>query len=300
MKTPFAVIDPKVTEKLYSLQLQSITRDEWIAVAVEYGMRVALVLIILFLAFTTAGWVASAVRTSLTKMRFDPTLSKFLARLASWLVLLLAALSCMGYFGIETTSFAALIGAAGLAIGLAFQGTLSNFAAGAMLLVFRPFRVGDVVNIANYVGKVDEIELFTTTIDTFDNRRVIVPNSSIFGAVIENITYHSRRRVDVPVGVAYRCDIDQTRSALESAARTIPGVLPDPPSEVVLDSLGDSSVNWQVRVWAPTTDFLTVKQATVRAVKRALDEAGLEIPFPQMDLHLRSMPDAEKGGSQSG
>ncbi|QDU91462.1 Small-conductance mechanosensitive channel [Pirellulimonas nuda] len=290
MTTPLAELDPELTKKLYELDFQQITRDQWIQIAVEYGMRIALVLIILFLAFTLAGWVAAAVRTSLTRMRFDPTLSKFLAKLASWMVLLLAALSCMGYFGIETTSFAALIGAAGLAIGLAFQGTLSNFASGAMLLVFRPFKVGDVVNIASYVGKVDEIELFTTTIDTFDNRRIIVPNNSIFGAVIENITYHTKRRVDVPVGVAYCCDIDQTRSALESAARTTPGGLADPAPEVVLDSLGDSSVNWVVRVWAPTKDFLAVKQATIRAAKRALDEAGLEIPFPQMDLHLRSMP----------
>ncbi len=290
MTTPLAVLDPALTEKLYKLDFQGVTRAQWIEIAVEYGMRVALVLIILFLAFTAAGWVSAAVRTSLTRMRFDPTLSKFIAKLASWMVLLLAGLSCMGYFGIETTSFAALIGAAGLAVGLALQGTLSNFASGAMLLIFRPFKVGDVVNIASYTGTVDEIELFTTTIDTFDNRRIIVPNNSIFGAVIENITYHSKRRVDVPVGVAYSCDIDATRTALEAAAGATPGGLADPAPQVVLDSLGDSSVNWIVRVWAPTKDFLAVKQATVRATKRALDEAGLEIPFPQMDLHLRSMP----------
>lgn len=264
-----------------------LTPDDWTFLATQAGMRVALVLVILFVAMTIAGWVGSAVRSSLTKLKFDPTLSKFLSKLARWGVLLLAGLSCISYFGVETTSFAAVLGAAGFAVGLAFQGTLSNFAAGAMLLLFRPFKVGDVVNLNGQLGKVDEIELFTTTLDTFDNRRILIPNSAVFGSTIENITHHPVRRVDVEVGAAYDADIDATRSALERALADTPGVLTDPEPAVVLLSLGASSVDWSVRGWAPTGDYAAVKQALTRAVKISLDGAQIGIPFPQMDVHIQ-------------
>jgi small conductance mechanosensitive channel len=173
-----------------------------------------------------------------------------------------------------------------LAIGLAFQGTLSNFAAGAMLLVFRPYKVGDVVNVTGFLGTVDEIELFTTTLDTFDNRRIIVPNSSIFGAVIENVTYHRQRRVDVDIGVSYVADIDHTRQVLFEAVRTVSDVLSKPEPAVVLAGLGNSSVDWCVRVWCPTEKYSDVKQALIRAVKIHLDEAGIVIPYPHMELFV--------------
>ncbi|MEO0532188.1 MAG: mechanosensitive ion channel family protein, partial [Planctomycetota bacterium] len=248
-----------------------LTTEDWTFLAFQVGGRVALVLVILFLALTFAGWASAAVRASLTKMKFDPTLSKFLAKLTRWGLLLLAGLSCLGYFGIETTSFAAVLGAAGFAVGLAFQGTLSNFAAGGMLLLFRPFKVGDVVNLNGQLGKVDEIELFTTSLDTFDNRRIILPNSDVFGTTIENITHHPVRRVDVEVGAAYDADIDATRAALEDAITRCEGGLTDPEPGVVLVGLGASSVDWKVQVWAPTGDYLAVKQSLTRAVKLSLD-----------------------------
>ncbi len=272
---------------LMSGNLDAIGPDEWRLLAIQGGMRVALVLIALFLALTVAGWMAAVVRSSLTRMKFDPTLTKFLAKLTRWGVLMLATIACLGTFGVEMTAFAAILGAAGFAIGLAFQGTLSNFAAGAMLLIFRPFKVGDVVNISGQLGKVDEIELFTTTIDTFDNRRIILPNSSVFGATIENITYHPVRRVDVAVGCAYDADIDTTRRILESAIAITEGGLNDPEPAVVLDGLGASSVDWVVRVWAPTSEFSSVKQSLLRAIKLQLDEAKIGIPFPQMDIHVQ-------------
>lgn len=271
---------------LMSGQFRALTQEDWTFLAIQGGMRVALVLVILFLAMTLAGWVGAAVRASLTRMRFDATLAKFMSKLARWGVLLLAGLTCLGYFGVETTSFAAVLGAAGFAVGLAFQGTLSNFAAGAMLLVFRPFKVGDVVNVGGTLGKVDEIELFTTTIDTFDNRRFIVPNGDVFGATIENITFHKVRRVDVEVGASYSADIDATRRALELAIEQAEGGIADPEPAVVLTGLGASSVDWRVSVWAPTSDFLAVKQSLIRAVKQSLDSARISIPFPQMDIHL--------------
>ena len=230
------------------------TKDKWIDLIstylVFYGFRAILVIALMTLAWMVSGWISQGVRGGLGRVRFDETLTKFVARLVRWLILLLAVLMCLSYFGVETTSFAAVIGAAGLAVGLAFQGTLSNFAAGAMLLVFRPFKVGDVVNTAGFVGKVNEIAIFTAEIDTFDGRRIIIPNSMIFSGVIENITYHPRRRADVDVGVSYAADIDETRRILEKALESVDLILDDPEPAVVLLGLGGSSVDWSVRGWA--------------------------------------------------
>lgn len=260
--------------------------DKLMPMIVEYATNAVGALVLLIVAWIVAGIVARIVRKSLQRTRFDETLSKFFVRLIWWVVVLAAVIGCLGIFGVETTSFAAVIGAAGLAVGLAFQGTLSNFASGVMLLAFRPFKVGDVVTVAGQTGTVDEISVFTTTLDTFDNRRFIIPNSAIFGSTIENVTHHLRRRADVDVGVSYDADIDRTREVLEKAAASVEGGLQDPAPVVFLVGLGASSVDWSVRVWAKKEDFGAVKQATIRAVKRALDEAGIGIPYPQMDVHL--------------
>jgi small conductance mechanosensitive channel len=253
---------------------------------VNYAVSAVGALLLLIVAWIVAAIVSRMVGKNLQRARFDATLTKFFARLTWWVLVLAAVVGCLGMFGVETTSFAALLGAAGLAIGLAFQGTLSNFASGVMLLAFRPFKVGDVVTIAGQTGVVDEISVFATTLDTFDNRRFMIPNSSIIGSTIENITYHPRRRAEVNVGVSYGADIDRTREVLERAAASVEGRLEDPAPVVFLDDLGASSVNWSVRVWARREDFGIVKQGMVRAVKQALDEAGIEIPYPQMDVHL--------------
>jgi small conductance mechanosensitive channel len=260
--------------------------DAVVTFATTWGIRVVGVLVALFVAWILAGWARRAILRTLEKRSFDATLTKFFANLVKWAILAGAVIGCLGVFGIQTASFAAVIGAMGLAVGLAFQGTLSNFAAGVMLLVFRPFKVGDVVNTAGFIGTVNEVELFTTDLTTFDNRRIIVPNSSIFGSVIENLTHNETRRVDVPVGVDYAADVDETRKVLEAMIPSIPGVLEEPAPQIFLKELGASSVDWVVRVWCKTDDFWDVYQATIRASKMALDEASLGIPFPQMDIHL--------------
>ncbi len=251
-----------------------------------YAVRVVGVFVLLGIAWMASAWVRRGVVRSLERARFDPTLTKFFGSAARWTVLVLAGLACLGVFGVETTSFAAVLGAGGIAIGLAFQGALSNFAAGVMLLVFRPFQIGQFVNVAGQTGTVDAIGLFTTTLDTPDNRRIVLPNSSVFGTTIENISYHDVRRADVDVGADYAASIDRTREVLEGAASNVPGRLPGKDIQVVLTGLGASSVDWQVRVWSPRADFLAVKEATIRAVKIALDEAGIGIPFPQRDIHV--------------
>jgi small conductance mechanosensitive channel len=257
-----------------------------IELTIKYGTPAVGAIVLFFVAWIAARIAGALVRSSLRRAHLEETLTRFFSKLVRWLVLVAGGVGILGMFGVETTSFAAIIGAAGLAVGLAFQGTLSNFASGIMLLVFRPFKVDDVVTVAGMTGKVYEIDLFTSTLDTPENRRIIIPNSSIFGSTIENITHHAKRRADVNVGVDYKADIDTTREALEKAAAGVEGVLEDPAPGVVLLELGASSVDWSVRVWCNSGDFGSVKQATIRAVKLALDGAGIGIPFPQMDVHV--------------
>lgn len=251
-----------------------------------YGTRVGGVIVLLFVAYVVAGFVRRTLLRSLGNSGLDETLSRFLANMARYAVLIMAVLACLGMFGVETTSFAAVIGASTLAIGLAFQGSLSNFASGVMLLVFRPFKVGDVISVGGHTGKIEEIELFTTKMTTPDNRLVIHPNKGVFGATIVNITHNTTRRVDIDVGVDYSANIDQTRAILEAAAQRIPQSISEPAPQVVLANLGASSVDWTIRVWTNTPDYLAVKESMLREIKMALDAADIGIPFPQMDVHF--------------
>jgi small conductance mechanosensitive channel len=263
-----------------------IDPNKFIDPVIEYGPKVIGVLVALVLALMIAGWTERVVRVALERRSFDATLTRFFAKLARYFILIAAVLGCLGVFGIQTASFAAVLAAAGFAIALAFQGTLGNFAAGVMLLVFRPFKVGDYVEVNGETGTCEHIDLFTCEFRTLDNRRLIVPNGSVFGNTITNYTGYEVRRVDIDVGAEYSADVDATRAALEKAAAKVEGKLTDPPPQVFLKGLGDSSIDWQVRVWCKTPDYWDVWQATVRATKLALDEAGIGIPFPQRDVHF--------------
>jgi len=254
----------------------------------QYGIKVVGVLIFLFVAWLIAGWLRRFTLRTMQKANIDLTLRRFISNTLRWLVLLLAIVACLGAFGIETTSFAAVLAAVGFAVGMAFQGTLSNLASGVMLLVFRPFKIGDVVSVAGVTGKVNEIELFTTTMDTSDNRRIIIPNSAIFGSTIENVSHHSTRRVDVSVGTDYAADIDRVREVLLSATDRVDDTLDDPGPGVILTELGSSSIDWSVRVWVKAEHYWGVREALTRAVKKSLDEANIGIPFPQMDVRMVS------------
>lgn len=275
-----------VHKNFASLHWELLGANDWEFIGVYYGSRVLFVFVLMTLAITVSGWASSITRRTLERVKFDSTLTIFLAKLVRWGILTLVGVMCLSKFGVETASLAAVIGAAGLAIGLAFQGTLSNFAAGAMLLIFRPYKVGDTVVVAGHTGTVDEIELFTTTLDTPDRRRVIVPNSSIFGAVIENHTHHAMRRFETTVGAAYTADIDQTRAALDRAVKSVPAVATTPAPELILACLGASSVDWIIRGWAKRDVLGEAKQAVIRAVKLELDRTGIGIPYPQLEVHF--------------
>lgn len=255
----------------------------------KYVIPVATSLLILIVAYFVGKLLARMVSNPLQK-RVDATVGTFAGKLVLYAIMIFTLLGVLGKFGISVASFAAVVAAAGFAIGLAFQGTLSNFASGVLLLVFRPFKVGDVINAAGITAKVAEIDLFTTVFDTFDNRRIIVPNSAIAGGTIENITHHPERRVDVAVGVEYAADIARTRETLAAAAESVKEHLVEGEGrgyQVVLGDLGDSAVQWTVRFWTQASIFFPAKEALTAAVKNHLDQAGIGIPFPQMDVHLK-------------
>jgi len=255
----------------------------------DYGMPVVWALVILVAAVFIGKIASGMTRNAMTRSRVDETLARFFGKMVYYLIVILGAIFALSKFGIDVTAFAAILAAAGFAVGMALSGTLGNFASGVMLLIFRPFKVGDVINAAGITAAVHEIELFTTTFDTPDNRRIIVPNGQIYGGTIENITFHGERRCDVNVGTEYGADIDATRAALAKAAESLDAKMVKGDGrgyQVYLLDLGDSSVNWVVRFWCRTADYWGVKEELTRAVKQHLDEAGIGIPFPQMDVHV--------------
>lgn len=253
---------------------------------INYGLKVLGAFILFFVGRWLGRTIQRRMLNRFEKRGFDKTLTLFFSQLVGTGILILTIVACLGIFGVQTASLAALLGGAALAIGLAFQGSLSNFAAGIMLVVFRPFKVGDYVEVAGVAGTVHDMGIFATQLDTPDNRRIIVPNGAVFGATIVNVSHHPIRRVDVSVGTDYSADLEEVRRVLEAVALSVPGRLQDRVPQIYLAELGASSIDWQIRIFAPAADFFVVRQATILLTKRALDKAGIGIPFPQMDVHL--------------
>ncbi len=259
-----------------SAETLHLTSQQWFEIAIQYGVPVLWSCVILILACFASSWVRRLVLTACARSEIEPTLARFFSKLTRWVILLIATTFILNRFGFETASFSVLLGAVGLAVSLAFQGTLSNFASGIMLMVFRPYKIGDFIVAAGQSGVVYEIDLFSTTLDTVDNRRTFIPNSAIFGNVITNVSFHQKRRCDIMIWLHHDADIDRTRVALADATMKVPGRLSDPPEVVLLD-IAASGISWQVQVWGEAATYLQVRQATLREVKIALDQAG--IPF---------------------
>lgn len=263
----------------------------WVLVE-SYLMPLVWAIVILVASIIVGKMIAGMVRRASERANADATLSAFFAKLVYYTVVILGVTFALSKFGIQMTSFAAILAAAGFAVGMALSGTLSNFASGVMLLMFRPYKIGDVINAAGVTAKVNAIELFTTTLDTPDNRRFIVPNGQIYGGTIENVSFHTERRCDVPVGCDYGASLDETRAVLEKAAESLNEMMVQGEGrgyQIVLGDLGDSAVGWTVRFWCKAEDYWGVKEALTRAVKVHLDEAGIGIPFPQMDVHMNKV-----------
>lgn len=252
------------------------------------------------------GWISFIIASAIGRYvggmvakKIDLTLGKFLTKAVRNLLMIVVAMGVLSYFDVDVTGLAAVLAAISFAVGMALQGTLGNFASGVMLLLFRPFKVDDFIVLADTQGTVEEIDLFTTRINTLDNRHVIVPNGEIFGSKLENYTRNELRRVDVSVGAAYAADLDETRQALERAVTSISDSVVSPPPQVYLDALGASSVDWQLRVWCKPADYWGVREQLTAAAKTQLDMANISIPFPQLDINVIQQMAAKSQSTQN-
>lgn len=253
--------------------------------AVTYGIKIIGAILILLIGRIVAGIVRKMVRKGMQKANVDVALVNFFGQMLYILVILFAALAALAKFGVQTASFVAVLGAAGFAVGFALQGSLANFAAGVMLLVFRPFKPGDFVDTAGVAGTIKEIRLFTTVLATPDNVKIIVPNGAVFGSTIKNFSAYETRRVDLLIGIGYASSIQKAKEIMEGLIKGEERILSDPAYQIAVSELADSSVNFVVRMWVKAPDYWGVKFDMTRAIKEAFDENDIEIPFPQQTVH---------------
>lgn len=251
-----------------------------------YGLKVLAALAIFIIGRMVAKGVKKLVERLMTKSKVDPTLIAFTANMAYIGLLAFVFIAALGQLGIQTTSFIAILGAAGLAVGLALQGSLSNFAAGFLLIIFRPFKVGDLIEGAGVFGVVEAIQIFTTQLKTPDNKTVIVPNGKLTDDNIVNWTVKGTRRVDMVFGIGYDDDIDKARSLMTAIIAEDSRVLKDPAPQISVSELADSSVNFVVRPWVKVEDYWGVYFDLTEKIKKAFDANGVSIPFPQRDVHV--------------
>jgi small conductance mechanosensitive channel len=260
--------------------------------ATAWGLKLIGAIAILLIGRWIAGWTRRLVRRVMTRGDLDATLVPFVAGMVYYLILAFVAVAALGMVGVQTASMVAVLGAAGLAVGLALQGTLSNFAAGVMLLIFRPFRVGDYIEAGGTAGTVSSVGLFATTLNTPDNVRIVVPNGTVYGNTIKNYAANETRRNDMVVGISYDDDIGQAIDAVRKVLRDDPRVLTDPAPVVAVSGLGDSSVDIVVRPWCKKEDYWDLRFHLMQALKEQLEAAGCSIPYPQRDVHLFQAPSA--------
>lgn len=255
-----------------------------------WSMKIFLALIIFLIGQMVAKIVARVLGKVLSHTKLDKILVEFIQSLVNALLLVFVIVAALDQLGVNTNSVIAVLGAAGLAIGLALQGSLQNFAAGFMLLIFRPFKDGDFVEAAGTAGIVEKIGIFSTTLHTGDNKEVIIPNGSIYSSNIINYSKRPTRRIDMVFSIGYSDDIRRARDVMTGIINAEPRVLPDPEPLIAVGELGASSVNFYVRPWVKTDDYWDVKFALTEKIKIAFDENGITIPFPQMDIHWNKPP----------
>jgi small conductance mechanosensitive channel len=261
--------------------LEKFDINQYLPAAIEWATNILLAILILLLGF----WIAKKAYRAITGMsqknkHLDDTLLRFLGSLARYVILAFVFIAVLNRFGVQTASIIALLGAAGLAVGLALQGAMTNLAAGVMLLIFRPYKVGDFIDAAGCFGCVTEIDMFTTVLGTFDNQQIIVPNSKIWGEQIINHSHYEVRGVDMHFGIAYDENIDAARKVIEDVINSHPHILKDPEPFIEVETLNDSSVDFLVRPFCNGEHYFDVLYSVPEQVKKALDENNIEIPFP--------------------
>jgi small conductance mechanosensitive channel len=256
---------------------------------IPWGIRITMALAI----FVVGRWIVKIVvrfaKRMMGKASLDPMLSSFLGNILYTALLLVVIIAALDQLGIQTTSLLAVFGAAGLAIGLALKDSLANFSSGVMLIIFRPFKVGDLIEAAGITGVVEEVRIFNTILRTGDNREIIVPNSHIYAGPITNMSARDTRRIDLVFGIGYDDDIRKAKQLIEAAFAADERILKDPAPAVSLAELADSSVNLNVRPWVDTADYWAVRSDLLENLKLAFDENGISIPYPQQDVHMHNV-----------
>ncbi|MCF6195870.1 MAG: mechanosensitive ion channel [Emcibacter sp.] len=261
--------------------------DMAINFATTYGLNIIGAILILIIGWMIAGWAKRLVTRMLSKSKkVDVTLTSFLSSTIRYVILIFTIIAVLGKFGVETASLITILGAASLAIGLALQGTLSNVAAGVMLLIFRPFKIGDFINAAGHGGTVKNLGLFVTEMATGDNVQIIIPNSQIWGASIQNFSAHATRRVDLVIGIGYDDNIDEAIAEIGGVIDSDDKAMKSPEPAIFVSELADSSVNIVVRVWTESGNYWPLKAALTKNIKHKFDEKGISFPYPQQDVHL--------------
>ena len=259
---------------------------------VLYGVKILMALVIFIIGKWVVKKLSNVIEALMQKNEVDPAIRNFAGSIIYYTLLVFVCIAALGQLGIQTASFVAIVGAAGLAVGLALQGSLSNFAAGVLLLIFRPFKVGDFVEIAGTSGVIQSIQIFTTELNTPDNKKVIVPNGGVISGNIVNYSANDTRRVDLVFGIGYSDDIDAARKVIEGILKADKRVLEIPAATVAVVELADSSVNFVCRPWVNTADYWDVYFDLTEAVKKAFDSNGISIPFPQQDVHMHQVETA--------
>lgn len=265
--------------------IDSIDINQYLPAVIAGAINVLFAIIILIVGFFIANKINQFICKAGEKYKnLDNTLFRFLGSLAKYIILAFVVIAVLNRFGVQTASIVALLGAAGLAVGLALQGTLSNISAGVMLLIFRPYKVGDFIDAASRFGNVQEIDLFTTILQTFDNQQIIIPNSQIWGAQIINHSHHNIRGVDMHFGVAYKENTDVVRKVINGVLESHSNILKDPAPFVEVETLNDSSVDFLVRPFCTGEHYFDVLYSVPEQIKKALDAEGIEIPFPHRKI----------------
>jgi len=260
--------------------------EQFQTVGVNFGIKIIAALAIFFIGRIVARFVTKGIHKLMASQDVDKILETFVSNLVYWTLMIFVIIAAINQVGIQTTSLIAIMGAAGLAIGLAMQGSLANFAAGILIVIFRPYKVGDFVEAAGIAGSVEEVQILTTVLKTGDNKQIVVPNAQIMGSIITNYSANDTRRVDLVVGIGYDDDIDKARDTIRALVDADERILKDPACLIAVSELADSSVNFVVRPWVKSGDYWGVNFDLTEAIKKRFDKEGISFPYPQQDVHI--------------
>jgi small conductance mechanosensitive channel len=260
--------------------------EKFQTVGVGFGIKLIAAIVIFYVGRLVAKLVTNAVRKLMVSQKVDKILETFVTNLVYTLLMVFVVIAAINQLGVQTTSLIAIIGAAGLAIGLALQGSLANFAAGVLIVMFRPYKVGDFVEAAGIAGSVVQVQILTTILKTGDNKQIIVPNGQIMSSIITNYSTNETRRVDLTIGIGYDDDIDKARDTIQALVDADDRILDEPACLIAVSELADSSVNFVVRPWVKSADYWAVNFDLTEAIKKRFDAEGISFPYPQQDVHI--------------